>query len=70
MTIFSKISVTRDVTARSFQSMAKVCVAECDGKLKISYVKGGTRVGVGSPTDGGEVIYIGNKSQWQPETLV
>ena len=37
--IFSKITVTRDVTAPSFQSMAKVCVAECNCKLKISYVK-------------------------------
>ena len=43
-------------------------MAECDCKL---IFKGVTRVGVGRPTAGGEVyIYIGDKSQWQPETLV
>ena len=40
----------------SFQSMAEVSVAERDHKLKASYVKGGTRAGVGRLTAGVQII--------------
>ena len=40
------------------QPMADVCVAECYHELNILYVKkGGMRVGVGRPTDGGKSIW-------------
>ena len=43
----------------SFQSMAEISVAKRDHKLKASYVKGGTRVGVGRLIQLAQRVYMG-----------